>query len=268
MRLVELRGCLYDTRVKLVNGQAVEILQAKYPVFNPEGLEVPRKRHKYKGKSADEEDNKPSGDDRAVRRARKRVYDLAVCNDDLKYFITLTLDKEKIDRYDYSVIVSKLNTWLDNAVRRKGLKYVLVCETHKDGAIHFHGLINDVFTMIDSGKYTISCGKKKPIYNIKEWKYGFTTAIEVTGEHSNVCKYISKYITKQNVNGKAGGRWYYHGGDLKEPEYLYSNTYYEKLSIDGVVNIFEYSPESAYNEYRTYVLGSEFGHGTERLCET
>lgn len=259
MKYVSLCGCLYDTRIKLINGQAVEILQTKFPIFNPEGVEVPRRKHKYKSqKAADDVDYIPTEDDRAVRRARKRVYDLAVCNDDLKYFITLTLDKEKIDRYDYDVVVAKLNTWLDNAVRRKGLKYVLVAETHKDGAIHFHGLINDVFTMIKSGKYTISCGKRKPIYNIKEWKFGFTTAIEVSGVHSNVCKYISKYITKQNVSGKVGGRWYYHGGDLKEPEYLYSNTYYEKLSVSGIEKIFEFQPESAYNEFRTYVLGRGF----------
>ena len=65
--------------------------------------------------------------DRARRRARAAVRDLALSNR-FDWFVTLTLDGSKIDRYDPATIVRKVGQWLSNAVRRRGLKYVLVPE--------------------------------------------------------------------------------------------------------------------------------------------
>lgn len=162
------------------------------------------------------------------RRAYKKVFDYAVCNDDLfDLFITLTLDKQLIDRYDICKIYPKLKTFLSNRVQRDGLAYVLVPELHKDGAIHFHGLINSSAVQLkDSGKKywkrnTPSYGQR--IYNVTDWKFGFTTAVKLTGDYNNVCKYITKYVLKQSDGGMIGGRYYYHGGELKEPHYEYIN---------------------------------------------
>lgn len=70
---------------------------------------------------------------------------------------------EKVDRYDASAVTRKLNSWLDNQVRRKGLAYVLVAERHKDGAVHFHGFFNDALPVVDSGTLSIGGGKpRKP----------------------------------------------------------------------------------------------------------
>ena len=41
--------------------------------------------------------------------------------------------------------------------------------------------------------------------------------------YDNVCKYITKYILKQSGGGMIGGRYYYHGGELKEPLFEYIN---------------------------------------------
>lgn len=268
---IELFRCtqsdLSDTRIKFIKGQAVEILQSQYPIFNPLGLKR-YKKDRYLEKNSKNNDENVENIDKnvenvdaqyyvnnsALRRARRNVYDLCACNDDLEYFITLTLDKELIDRYDYSIIIKKLNTWLDNAVRRKGLKYVLVPEQHKDGAYHFHGLINDCFKLIDSGKTVNSCDEVKPIYNIPEWKYGFTTAIHISGNRDNVCKYITKYITKQSNIKKIAGRYYYHGGALVLPEYFYYNSYYEDLTAENVIKSYEFSPDGVNNTFRCYKL--------------
>lgn len=75
---------------------------------------------------------------RAKRRARSAVFDIAMSND-FKYFVTLTLDAVRMDRYVVSQVTKKLNNWLGDCVRRKGLKYVLVPEYHLDGAVHCHG---------------------------------------------------------------------------------------------------------------------------------
>ena len=73
-----------------------------------------------------------------MRRAASKLRDIALCND-FRYFVTLTLDPAKIDRHDMDALVRVLNRWADNRVRRHGLRYVLVPERHKDGAIHLHG---------------------------------------------------------------------------------------------------------------------------------
>lgn len=61
---------------------------------------------------------------------------LALAND-FRWFVTLTLAPDKVDRYDAGEVVRKLSQWCNNQVKRRGLKYVLVPERHKDGALHF-----------------------------------------------------------------------------------------------------------------------------------
>ena len=177
---------------------------------------------------------------RAARRAAARVRDLALCNP-FRYFVTLTLDPAKVDRYDVKAITKKLNTWLDNQVRRNGLLYVLVAERHKDGAVHFHGLINEAAGLVPSGTWKVP-GHKKPmrprseaqrrawaaqgaeagfceVFNWEGWRYGFSTAIPLYGDYSAAVAYVCKYIRKQTTGpeGPVGGRWYYHGGRLATP---------------------------------------------------
>ena len=154
---------------------------------------------------------------RAQRRAKAAVRDLARSND-FRFFVTLTLDPAKVDRYDVRDITRRLNHWCDNHVRRDGLCYVLVPERHKDGAIHFHGLFNDALQAVDSG-HRDSGGHR--IYNLPAWDLGFTTAIELYGDRqaaiAYVCKYIGKQMDADGCPGKVGGRWYYSGGALRRP---------------------------------------------------
>lgn len=176
---------------------------------------------------------------RSVRRARKAVRDIARSND-WAYFVTLTLDPERVDRYDFAAIWKHLRHWLGNCVRRKGLAYLLVPEHHKDGAIHFHGFFNDALEAVDSGTMSVP-GRKAPVrvrseaqraafermgghtvYNLPDWGWGFSTAIQLYGERDSAISYVCKYIGKEMggpdaVPEKIGGRWYYSGGALERP---------------------------------------------------
>ena len=69
------------------------------------------------------ESNNGDNEERAARRAKNKVFELCLCNEDLKYFATFTLNSEKIDRKDYSIVIKKLNSWLDYRVRNIGLKF-------------------------------------------------------------------------------------------------------------------------------------------------
>ena len=225
---------LYDIRVKYINGVPVELLHMPAPVFNPDEVhtlddlvdlhsdlynfnDVPKKVQKR---------NTDSVSAVCARRAKRRLSDYIRCNPDMDYFVTLTLSPEMIDRYDYSAIIKKLNNWLGNRVRRQGLKYILVPEHHKDGAVHFHGVMNDALSLSFSGRYlrngkAVTTVTEKPIYNIANFDLGYTTAIKITGPNGTeaVANYVKKYITKDFK--KVGGRYYLHGGSMQKPDYEY-----------------------------------------------
>ena len=234
----------YNARIKLYpddrgNDVIREIMVASKPIFNPHQLVSCQKPHQSaitkealaiwgaeeaSSASFDRlEHQKALNLSRAKRRARNRLYDLAACNR-FDLFATITLDPQKCNRYDYSAIVKKLGQWLDNRVRRNGLKYLIVPEYHKDGAIHFHGLLNaSALKLADSGhKYKDG----RPIYHLAQWELGFTTVIPLTGDYAAVCAYLCKYITKQNE--APGGRYYLSGGKLSEPRFQYLNIPFEQ----------------------------------------
>lgn len=129
------------------------------------------------------------------------------------------------------------------------MKYILVPELHKDGAVHFHGFINDALPVVDSGTLSHGGKPKKPrtkaererllalgwrvVYNLPDWAFGFSTAVELYGEYEAAVAYCCKYIGKDmgaeaapdggaegqpQPSGKLGGRWYYSGGGLQQPE--------------------------------------------------
>ncbi|MBR2504386.1 MAG: hypothetical protein IKB61_00390 [Elusimicrobiaceae bacterium] len=181
---------------------------------------------------------------RSMRRARSQLRKIALANN-FRFFVTLTLDSMKVDRYDPAVIVKKLNAWCSNMVQRKGLRYILVPERHKDGAIHFHGFFNDVLPMEDSGTVKLASGGKprrprsskerarwlaaggQVVYNLPGWSLGYTTALELYGEYPAAVAYVCKYIGKDGE--KIAGRWYYSGGDLKGPKVEFAELSIEEL---------------------------------------
>lgn len=208
----------HTCRVKIFPDGTADVLIASRAIFRESGWE---ERQTYPAETPETpetpdpeaEDAIPScGPERAMRRARAAVRDIARANR-FAYFVTLTLDAAKVDRYDMAAITKKLNNWLDNRVRRNGLAYVLVPERHKDGAIHFHGFFNDALPVVDSG-HKDRAGHR--VYNLPAWPLGFSTAIELYGDYQSAVAYVCKYIGKQGE--KPGGRWYYSGGDLKRPE--------------------------------------------------
>lgn len=183
----------------------------KPPVSDENSGDFEQKSLFEEEKPKKEKKKKAADLERAKSRARANVRRLALCND-FRWFVTLTIDPAKIDSFDAAAVVRRLNQWLSNHVRRNGLRYVLVPERHKSGRIHFHGFFNDVMEVKLSGK-TDSLGH--PIYNLPEWDYGFTTAIELYGDYHAAVGYTCKYIGKEAE--KIGGRWYYSGGNLQKP---------------------------------------------------
>lgn len=228
---------LYNTRYKYYprsdgTFSLAETMVTSEPIFNPDGLERSSNDCRASGLPTSEFEKI----NRSKSRAKSKLYDLIMCNE-FSHFCTLTLSPDEIDRSDYNIIIKKLNTYLANRVRRNGLYYVGVPELHKKGGFHFHFLVNDVLPLEDSGTCLRPAGGRpvkvdtalrqgfdlselRTVYNITDWKLGFTTAIQLIGDRVVIANYIGKYITKGD---KVGGRWYYSGGDLIRPSFKYDN---------------------------------------------
>ena len=197
-----------------------DIIASSSPDFREHGWEdaigkertAPAREHKERYPEAQAEDQ-----ERSMRRARAKVRRLALANS-FRWFVTLTLDPQKVDRYDPAAVVRKLNQWCSNQVKRRGLRYILVPERHKDGALHFHGFFSDSLEAVPSG-HTDKQGHE--IFNLPGWNLGFTAAIEVYGDYAGAVAYVCKYIGKQG--DKPAGRWYYSGGCLEQPEVIYAD---------------------------------------------
>ena len=253
-------------RVKTYPDGSVELLACDQAVFHPKGWERAgwhpkgRQRAATAAREATPEENQRANLDRAMRRARAQVRDIALSNP-FRWFVTLTLDQARVDRHDMAAITRKLNAWLDNQVRRHGLAYVLVPERHKDGAVHFHGFFNDAVRAVPSG-HADKGGH--PIFNLPGWTLGFTTAIQLYGDYHAAVGYVCKYIGKQGE--KPGGRWYYSGGQLARPEVTYADVGprdVEQLAGEGGVYRFDV-PEAglSFALLRTLPERRDFGGKT------
>lgn len=209
----------------------VDIICAAERWFHPEGWEQAEdfSRHGRELPAPREKGKKSEGDDmlRSMRRARAQLRRLALSNS-FDYFVTLTLDPERIDRFDPAVVTKALGQWCNNMVKRHGLRYVLVPEQHKDGAFHFHGFFaGEGLEAVDSGVKWDG----RPVYNLPQWKLGFSTAQHLYGTYSAAVGYCCKYIGKQQGQ-RPLGRWYYSGGALAKPHKEYATLAYSELAAD------------------------------------
>lgn len=248
------KSCKCTGKVLIYPDGSRRLIAADRPIFGPSGWELSHKwdttPSRRGGSRSEAESSAPEDIERAQRRARSKIRDYALCND-FKFFVTLTLDGSRIERYDPAPIVKHLQTWLDNHVRRQGLKYILIPERHRDGALHFHGFFNDALTVADSGTvkqpgrkrpFRPGCEEEKerlckdgaiPVYNLPAWRFGFSTAIPLYGNYHAAVGYVCKYIGKGSE--KIGGRWYFSGGGLKLPEVAFCDFDVRNIEAAGGV---------------------------------
>ncbi len=149
---------------------------------------------------------------RSTRRSKQGVYELARANS-WTYFATFTFDDDKIDRYDYKLCKEKLSIWLRNTKRRKcpSLEWLCVPEKHKDGAYHFHALLmGDIAPLIDFK------GWNEEKYVFKSYRLGYSE-LECVRDTNRVSKYITKYISKDLLQGIDNARRYFYSSGVSKP---------------------------------------------------
>lgn len=201
-------------------------------------LSIPVRPHKkgernpFDGKVCKEilvdiKDYKNHVDDVSLKRTKKKVYDYAKSNE-WEWFVTFTFSPDKVNRYDYDECTKYLSKWFNNLKRSSpALSYLVVPEQHKDGAYHFHGLFSGINErqIVWTGKYVIKRVRglrskfvrtKEKIYKIGSYKLGWMTATRVR-EMEKVTSYITKYITKDMLNGLHGRKRYWCSRNLVLP---------------------------------------------------
>lgn len=195
----------------------------------------------------------------SIRRARSAIFNICMLND-FTHFATWTFDQKVIDRHDDESVKKKTLNFLENSVQRKGLCYLFVPERHKDGAVHFHGLIKGNYDFVDSGTVATKERKKPvmpstakrfgltvigPVYNVADWRNGWSTAMKLYDERKNVSKYIAKYVTKDSE--KIYGHFYFAGGHglIRKPQIFCCDVDFERIpgkayQVEGMNRCFRY----------------------------
>lgn len=171
---------------------------------------------------------------RSLNRAKNRAFDYILCNSDLDCFVTFTFDPQRVGDYtSWDDVYSKFRIWLSNMVQRYGLKYVCCPERYRTSeGLHMHAICNSAALgelprarSAHTGR--AMCNKDGlPIYNVPRFTLGFTTAVMIqstTLDRERVSKYIFKYMGKQGLNGRIGGRFVLCGGDLQKPIFVYDD---------------------------------------------
>lgn len=155
--------------------------------------------------------------DESLSRTRRIVRDLLFSNY-FDLFCTFTFNQEKVDRFNYKECQQKITKFFDNYKQRysPNFKYVLVPEFHKNGAIHFHGMVRgirkedlDVPEYIFkrnrlTGELFLGLNIRKYVH-WKSYKLGFFSCSRIKN-HTACALYVSKYITKDLMQLPKGVR--------------------------------------------------------------
>lgn len=153
-----------------------------------------------------------------LARAKAKVKEYALCNS-WDWWVTLTVDPVKYDRYNLDEFYKKFSQYIRNYNKRheEPIQYVLVPEMHEDDAWHLHGFIKGI---PQSEIYTNQYGYLS--WSGYDKRFGFMSMSAVK-DLDKASSYILKYMTKcvdKNV-GELNKHLYYCSKGLMTAEEIY-----------------------------------------------
>lgn len=186
----------------------------------------------------------------SLNRSRRMISDYGRSNI-WEWFFTFTFapSGEGFSRENYDLCQKKVSKWFKNIRERfcPDIKYLVVPEQHKSGAWHFHALASNCDGLhfdiaVNNQKYrkdkdgnVMADARGSPvpneyfgrplrvsypdgdyIYNIREYKGGFSTATRIQDTRKAV-SYIVKYVTKDLAAVTSGKRRYLPSCNLDTP---------------------------------------------------
>lgn len=176
----------------------------------------------------------------ALLRAKRKIREYALCND-FDFFVTITINSKYCNRFDLAEIHDKLKSKFEYMKRKNhSFKYVLICECHKNGAYHFHGLMSNIPTLYSNEFGFLSC---KLLENL-----GFNSFFKIYGNYSKCVNYILKYISK-DCQKFPNGYVYMNSRHLLKPDITI-------LKDDDVENLglIDWSFENKFCSYKDFTI--------------
>lgn len=150
--------------------------------------------------SADIEiDSSRNYDYESFARSKRTVIDYGM-NNVWDFFVTITFDGNKVDRYNARDVLCRLKNVLKDYRRfyDSDFAYVLVPERHVDGAIHFHGLFKIGRSDLIERHFDVD---RRCFYYRLDFFYrrlGRFRMDKIATNATYVSAYITKYMTKEN----------------------------------------------------------------------
>ena len=148
----------------------------------------------------------------------------------------------------------RLQYFLNNFSKRKvHIEYLIVPEQHKDGAWHFHALIQ-----ADLSDY-LTKGWNKGRFILPDYSHGINE-FEPVRDTQRVSMYITKYITKELQNVMQHKHRFLCSRNLKRGDESY-------FAVDEDFNLIDFV-QSNFPEYDfSYAKNAEFGDGSVKYIQ-
>lgn len=188
--------------------------------------------------------------EKSINRTKTKISDYVLCNN-FSHFATFTFSPEKVkDRHDFVEMSSLLKNWLkteqQNHERNHGFKfkYLIVPERHKDGAWHFHALLENYqnacvdFYSSKNPFITVNEIKTAKRFAYRKYLVRYTlgrSEIAPIRDKTKMANYIKKYITKSLIV-EPNVKRFWSSRNLEKPELL-----------ENIVSSFMHVPE----QYKT-----------------
>jgi hypothetical protein len=190
----------------------------------------------------------------SVGNARNRLISLVRCNNDLKFFLTLTYAKAGKSLIDCN---SDFRNFIKRVKRRyKNIKYIAVPELQKkrfknrnEFAIHYHLLVN----------------KEIEVNLLSElWGHGFVHSKELKGSDDYSAFYMSKYFTKDFISEirfikPKFKNYYYYSRNLNKPLKYYG------IKSDSLIHLLK---EKLKHEHKKTYYNKRLGSITVDMYTT
>lgn len=157
--------------------------------------------------------------DNNLSRAKSKIFEYCLCND-FDYFVTLTIDENKYDRFNLNSYYKDFSQFLRDYRKKYNIdiQYLFVPEQHKNGAWHIHGLIKG----IPDKFFTINSNGFLDWLDYKD-KFGFISLDKI--KNREACSiYMTKYITKdflKHTKINKNCKLYYCSRGLKTAEKVF-----------------------------------------------
>lgn len=175
---------------------------------------------------------------KSINRTKTAISDYVLSNK-FSHFATFTFDSSnpkvggKENRHDFEKMANLLKQWLNTEQKshmakfNQKFKYLIVPERHKNGAWHFHALLEnyqnptEIFNSHKNSYATISEIKVKKNNNrrfIVRYTFG-RSEIAPIRDKSKMANYIKKYITKELIT-EPNAKRYWASRNLNRPEII------------------------------------------------